>query len=135
SYRVLLSSLFLSLFTPHPLRSPLFPYTTLFRSRSPAAIAWLGLHPVIGLEVVNGGRNDALIGLGILGAILLVERGKLRTSGLVTGAAATIKATGALAEAGLAIWTWRRRGFRRAAIFAGAPAATVVAAYIAAGGP
>ena len=104
------------------------------RTRSPAAIAWLGLHPVIGLEVVNGGRNDALIGLGILGAILLVERGKLRTSGLVTGAAATIKATGALAGAGLAIWTWRRRGFRRAAIFAGAMAATVVAAYVAAGG-
>jgi len=25
---------------------------------------------------VNGGRNDALIGLSILGAILLVERGK-----------------------------------------------------------
>src|SRR2546430_12817165 len=104
------------------------------RTRSAAAIAWLGLHPVIGLEVVNGGRNDALIGLGILGAILLVERGKLRTSGLVTGAAATIKATGALAGAGLAIWTWRRRGFRRAAIFAGATAATVLAAYVAAGG-
>ena len=104
------------------------------RSRSAAAIAWLGLNPVIGLEGVNGGRNDALIGLGILGAILLVERGKLRTSGLVTGAAAAIKATGVLAGAGLAIWTWRRTGFRRAAIFAAATAVTVVGAYVAAGG-
>ena len=29
------------------------------RTRSPAAIAWLGLNPVIGLELVNGGRNDS----------------------------------------------------------------------------
>src|SRR5437899_398545 len=71
------------------------------RTRSPAAIAWLGLHPVIGLEVVNGGRNDALIGLGILGAILLVEREKLRASGLVTAVVTTIKATGVLAGAAL----------------------------------
>ena len=104
------------------------------RTRSPGAIAWLGLHPVIGLEIVNGGRNDALIGLGVLGAILLVERGKLRTSGVVTGVAATIKATGALAGAGLAIWTWRRRGFRRAAIFAAAGSVVVAGAYLAAGG-
>jgi hypothetical protein len=104
------------------------------RTRSPAAIAWLGLHPVIGLELVNGGRNDALIGLGVLGAILLVEREKLRASGLVTAVVTTIKATGVLAGAGLAIWTWRRRGLRRAAVFAAATAVTVVGAYIAAGG-
>ena len=104
------------------------------RTRSPAAIAWLGLHPVIALEIVNGGRNDALIGLGVLGAILLVERGKERASGVVTGVGAAIKATGALAGAGLAIWTWRRRGVRRATIFAATALATVVVAYLVAGG-
>jgi Glycosyltransferase family 87 len=104
------------------------------RTRSPAAIAWLGLHPVIALEIVNGGRNDALIGVGVLGAILLVERGRLRASGLVTGVGAAIKATGVLAGAGLAIWTWRRRGVRRAAIFAATALAAVVVAYLAAGG-
>src|SRR6266516_2287574 len=104
------------------------------RTRSPAAIAWLGLNPVIGLELVNGGRNDALIGLGVLGAILLIEREKLRASGLVTAVVTTIKATGLLAGAGLALWAWRRRGLRRAAIFAAVTVVTVVGAYIAAGG-
>jgi glycosyl transferase family 87 len=104
------------------------------RTRSPAAIAWLGLNPVIGLQLVNGGRNDALIGLGVLGAILLAEREKLRASGFVTAVVTTIKATGLLAGAGLALWTWRRRGLRRASIFAAVTAVTVVGAYIAAGG-
>jgi hypothetical protein len=104
------------------------------RTRSPAAVAWLGLNPVIGLQLVNGGRNDALIGLGVLGAILLMEREKLRVSGLVTAVVTTIKATGVLTGAGLALWTWRRRGLRRAMIFAAVTAATVVGAYIAAGG-
>jgi hypothetical protein len=104
------------------------------RTRSAAAIAWLGLNPVVGLQLVNGGRNDALIGLGVLGAILLMEREKLRASGLVTAAVTTIKATGVLAGAGLAVWTWRRRGLRRAAVFAAVTAVTVVGAYIAAGG-
>jgi hypothetical protein len=104
------------------------------RTRSPATLAWLGLHPVIALHVVNGGRNDALIGLGILGAALFVEREKLWASGLVTGVAAAIKATAGLAGAGLAVWTWRRRGLRRAAVLSAALVATVAIAYALAGG-
>jgi hypothetical protein len=104
------------------------------RTRSPAAIAWLGLNPVTGLQLVNGGRNDALIGLGVLGAILLMEREKLRASGLVTAVVTTIKATGVLTGAGLALWAWRRRGVRRAVIFAAVTVVTIAGAYIAAGG-
>jgi Glycosyltransferase family 87 len=104
------------------------------RTRSPSTLAWLGLHPVIALHVVNGGRNDALIGLGILGAALFVEREKLWASGLVTGVAAVIKATAGLAGAGLAVWTWRRRGLRRAVVLGAALVATVAIAYALAGG-
>jgi hypothetical protein len=104
------------------------------RTRSPSTLAWLGLHPVIALHVVNGGRNDALIGLGILGAILLAERARPRASGFVTGVAGAIKATGALAGAGLAVWTWRRNGLRRAAVLAAATVATLGVAYALAGG-
>ncbi len=104
------------------------------RTRSPAALAWLGLHPVIALELVNGGRNDALIGLGVLGSILLVERAKPRASGLVTGVSTAIKATGLLAGAGLAMWSWRRKGPRAAVIFAAATFVTIAVAYVAAGG-
>jgi hypothetical protein len=104
------------------------------RTRSPATLAWLGLHPVVALHLVNAGRNDALIGLAILGAALLVERERVRASGVVTGVAAVIKATGGLAGAGLAIWTWRHRGLRRAASLAAALIATVAIAYALAGG-
>jgi hypothetical protein len=104
------------------------------RTRSPAALAWLGLHPVVGLHLVNAGRNDALIGLAILGAVLLVERERLLASGFLTGVAGVIKATGGLAGAGLAVWTWRRKGLRRAATLAAGIVATVVVAYALAGG-
>ena len=104
------------------------------RTRSPAALAWLGLNPVIALQVVNGGRNDALIGLGILGGILLVERGRMRMTGVVTGVAAAVKATAGLAGAGLAFWTWRTKGLRRAALLGGGMLATLGFAYALAGG-
>jgi len=104
------------------------------RTRSPAALAWLGLQPVVALQLVNGGRNDAMIGLGVLAAILLVERAKLRTSGLVTGLAAAVKATALLSGAGVALWLWRRHRLRRAAVFVAASGATLVGAYALAGG-
>ena len=86
------------------------------RTRSPAAIAWLGLQPVVGLQLVNGGRNDAMIGLGILAAILLTERRRPRSTGLVTGVTAAVKATALLGGVGLAIWTWVDRSMARSAM-------------------
>lgn len=104
------------------------------RTRSPAAIAWLGLQPVVALQLVNGGRNDAMIGLGILAAILLTERRRPRSTGLVTGVTAAVKATALLGGVGLAIWTWRHNGKRRAAVLAAATLGTLVAVYALAGG-
>jgi hypothetical protein len=104
------------------------------RTRSPGALAWFGLHPVVALQLVNGGHNDALVGLAVLGAVLLAARGKLWRSGVAAGAGAVVKATGLLAGAGLAIWSSRRHGPRRAASFGAATAAVVVASYAAAGG-
>jgi hypothetical protein len=104
------------------------------RTRSVAALAWLGLHPLIGVYVVNSGRNDALIGLAILGAALLMERGKSGAAGFLSGVGAAIKATGLLAGAGLGIWTWRRRRYRQAVTLAATTAVVVVGAYAAAGG-
>src|SRR5437588_3527591 len=44
------------------------------RTRSAAALALLALNPVVIVSVVNGGHNDALVGLGVLGGVLLAER-------------------------------------------------------------
>ena len=40
------------------------------RTRSPAALIWLGLQPVFGAMAVNGGHNDLVVGLAILAAAL-----------------------------------------------------------------
>jgi hypothetical protein len=45
-----------------------------------------------------------------------------------------IKATAGLAGAGLALWTWRHRGLRRAVVLGAAVVATVAVAYALAGG-
>lgn len=104
------------------------------RTRSPAALAWFGLHPVVALELINGGRNDALIGVGVLGATLLVERTRAGASGAVTGVVTAMKATAVLTGAGLAVWTWRRRRRRLAAVLGAATLATIAGAYAVAGG-
>jgi alpha-1,6-mannosyltransferase len=85
------------------------------RTRSVAALIWLGLCPLMGPIIVNGGHNDIAIGLAILLAAILAgrdERGWL--AGILIGLASLIKFTSFLALIGLAIWAWRR-GKRRLA--------------------
>ena len=57
------------------------------RTRSPAALTWLGLHPAFGALAINGGHIDVLIGLGILSAALLAARHRGALAGLVIGPA------------------------------------------------
>ncbi len=45
------------------------------RTRSPAAVAWLGLHPLFGATVVNSGQVDAFVGLAILAGALQNDPG------------------------------------------------------------
>jgi len=94
------------------------------RTRSPAAMAWLGLHPLFGATVVNSGQVDAFVGLAILAGALLATQRRGVAAGLSIAAAALTKLTALLALVGLALWGWRRRE-RRVAI--SAVAATGVA--------
>ena len=92
------------------------------RTRSPSALAWLGLHPVFG-AVVNGGHNDIFVGLGILIAAALVTRRRGWAAGVVIGIVALMKLTVLLALGGIVLWAWRQRERRlavRASIAAGA---------------
>ena len=84
------------------------------RTRSPAAVAWLGLNPVFGAIIVNSGQIDALIGLAILAAALLAAERRGWAGGAALGVATLLKVTSLLALPALVFWAWRR-GDRRLA--------------------
>ena len=100
------------------------------KTRSPAALAWLGLHPVFGAIAINGGHIDVLIGLGILVAALLASRQRAVLCGVVIGIAALMKLTALLALVGVVLWAWRRRNSRLAGGAVIAAGATVVLGYV-----
>jgi alpha-1,6-mannosyltransferase len=100
------------------------------RTRSSAALAWLGLHPAFVAISVNGGHADLLIGLAILVAALLATRGKGWTAGLVVGLGALIKVTALLGVAGIALWAWRAKRWRLAVAAAVAAGATLLLGYL-----
>jgi hypothetical protein len=95
-------------------------------TRSTAALALVGLHPVVAASVVNGGHNDALVGLGILAAALLLARDRPLAAGASVAAATLVKVTGGLALVPLAAWAAVRKGWRDALAVV-APTALVAA--------
>jgi alpha-1,6-mannosyltransferase len=93
-------------------------------TRNPAALAAIGLQPVVTISIVNGAHIDLLVGLAILGATLLVMDSRPGVAGTVVGLGALVKLTGGLAVIGLVPWIWRREGWRAAARFTGGCAVT-----------
>jgi alpha-1,6-mannosyltransferase len=61
------------------------------RTRSPAAVAFLGVNPVIIISIVNGGHNDAVVGLGVLAGVLFLIAERPVWAALVFGLAVLIK--------------------------------------------
>src|SRR4029450_2058314 len=80
------------------------------RTRAPAAVALIGLNPLVIYDVVNGGHNDALVGLAVLGGVLFATRKRFVLAAVVIGLAALVKLVALLGLAALAVWVWRRRG-------------------------
>ena len=78
--------------------------------RSSAAVVFLGLHPAVAGTVVNGGHNDALIGLAVLSAVIAAERQRFGVSGSIVAAAMLIKVTAGLALVPIAMWAATRYG-------------------------
>jgi hypothetical protein len=103
------------------------------RTRSTAAVALLGLNPLVIVSVVNGGHNDALVGLALLGATLLATTDRPGSAGVCLALGALVKFTALLAAPVLLVWIAYRIGRRAAASFAVATAVTVVLAYVMAG--
>lgn len=99
-------------------------------TRSVAAVAFLGLSPVLAVIVVNGGHNDLLIGALLLGATLLMARRRAATAGALVGIAALVKLTAGLALIGLLLWAWRHQLRRLAGRLLGVAAAVLVVGYL-----
>jgi hypothetical protein len=82
------------------------------RVRNAAAVAIVGLNPVTAYMVVNGGHNDALVGLGILVGVLLATRDRHTLATLAFTAAALVKAPAGLALVAYLVWLVYKRGPR-----------------------
>jgi alpha-1,6-mannosyltransferase len=104
------------------------------RTRSPAAVAALGLNPLVIVSVVNGAHNDAWVGLAVLGGVVLVTEGRLKWAGLVFAAAVMVKVAAALPLAAVGLWVWRNKGFRPMVAMGATAAAAGVVGFAAAGG-
>lgn len=103
-------------------------------TRSAAAVAALGLNPLIAYSVVNSGHNDAIIGLCVLAAVLLAMRDRDVAAALVLAVAALVKLPVIVALPAFALWIWYRRGVHRAAVAGAAGVAVVLGGLFAAGG-
>jgi hypothetical protein len=61
------------------------------RTRAPAAVALIGLNPLVIYDIVNGGHNDALVGLALLAGVILATRERFVLAALVIALGALIK--------------------------------------------
>ncbi|MGI9023869.1 MAG: glycosyltransferase 87 family protein, partial [Acidimicrobiales bacterium] len=105
------------------------------RTRDPVALALIGINPVVVVSVVNGGHNDALVGLAVLGGALLVVRRRPAWAGALLAAGALVKVAALLPLAAVAVWVWCHHGRREAAALAGTAAGVGLAGLVAAGAP
>ena len=103
------------------------------RTRSAGAVAFLAMNPVTALYLVNGGRNDILVGLAMLGAVVLACDGREFAAGMVGGLGALVKLTGLVGVVALIAFAFARRGRASAAMIAFSGAVTVFAGYLVVG--
>jgi len=104
------------------------------RGRDPAALAFVGLNPAV-LAIVNGGHNDLLLGLAVLGGALLAMRGRPIAAGFVLALGAMVKIAGLLPLGALVLWILFKRSRREGWMAGISGATTFMAGYALAGGP
>ncbi len=104
------------------------------RTRAPAAVALIGLNPLVVYDIVNGGHNDALVGLALLAGVLLATQERFKLAALCIALGALVKLVALLGLVALVVWIWRRRGPRPAIASAGLAGGVVAAGYAVSGG-
>jgi hypothetical protein len=103
------------------------------RTKDAGVLAFVGLNPVVAASIVNGGHNDALVGLAVLGGAFAAPSFPV-VAGLILGVGAAIKVIGLLPLGALALWAWYRRGLRHGAKILSSGLAVVVIGYALVGG-
>jgi hypothetical protein len=78
------------------------------RTRNPAALAFVGLHPLLAVSVVNGGHPDALMALGVLAGVLLAIAHRPVLAGAAFAFAASVNFTALVGAFVLCVWAYRR---------------------------
>ncbi|HLW18599.1 MAG TPA: glycosyltransferase family 87 protein [Actinomycetota bacterium] len=103
------------------------------RTKDAAVLAFAGLNPVIAASIVNGGHNDALLGLAVLGGAFAAPSSPI-LAGLILGAGAAIKIVGFLPLGAIALWALYRRGWRYGVKLLSSGLALVAIGYAVVGG-
>lgn len=103
------------------------------RTKDAAVLAFAGLNPVVAASIVNGGHNDALVGLAVLGGAFAAPSAPI-LAGAILGAGAAIKVIGLLPLGALALWAWYRRGLRHGLKLLSSGLAVVAVGYALVGG-
>ncbi|HEV2686695.1 MAG TPA: hypothetical protein VGW79_08655, partial [Actinomycetota bacterium] len=103
------------------------------RMKDAGVLAFVGLNPVVAASIVNGGHNDALVGLAVLGGAFAAPSFPI-LAGLILGAGAAIKVVGLLPLGALALWAWYRRGVRHGVKLLSSGLVVVVVGYALVGG-
>ncbi len=78
------------------------------RTRNPVVIAFMGLHPLVAISVVNGGHPDAIIAVAFLAAALLAVERRPVLCGLALAAGIAINFSMIVAAVALGVWAARR---------------------------
>jgi hypothetical protein len=97
------------------------------RTRSAAAVAFLTVHPLVILYLVNAGRNDIIVGAALLAAVVLAAKHRPGAAGAVGALGALVKLTGLVGVVALLVVTAmrgsrvavRRMALAAAAVFGG----------------
>jgi hypothetical protein len=103
------------------------------RTKDPMAWLLVGVNPMV-VGVVNGGHNDALVALALLGGVLLAMMRRPVLAGLAVGLGVSVKVVTLLPLAALLVWLWGRQGLRAALVAGGVAVGIVAGAYLLAGG-
>ena len=103
------------------------------RTRSAAAVAFLTVHPLVVMYLVNGGRNDTLVGVAILASVVLASRSRPVAAGIVGALGALVKVTGVVGIVAVFVALFVRGDRRAAYRMLTAAGSVFVAGYLVAG--